>query len=143
MADADITRGRSAATAQNPDLDPARGSSATVDNPLRDPTPRRPAGTLENALHDPTDARPNPTRPAEVTYLSCPRCGLSVRSRNPLTDRAYCPRCGARGLAEPLVRYLHASGRLPHRHSVDTNAAAMNETAHPLRQHTNITGSTG
>ncbi|HEY2593177.1 MAG TPA: hypothetical protein VGK33_04685 [Chloroflexota bacterium] len=41
---------------------------------------------------------------AEVPYLNCSNCGLSIRSRNPLTDRAYCPRCRARGRAVPLLR---------------------------------------
>jgi hypothetical protein len=39
-----------------------------------------------------------------VPYLNCRECGLSIRSRNPLTERAYCPRCRARGRIEPLVR---------------------------------------
>jgi hypothetical protein len=39
-----------------------------------------------------------------VPYLRCHECGLSIRSRNPLTDRTYCPRCRARGRVEPLLR---------------------------------------
>jgi len=39
-----------------------------------------------------------------VAYLNCRNCGLSIRSRNPLTDRTYCPRCRARGHIEPLLR---------------------------------------
>jgi hypothetical protein len=39
-----------------------------------------------------------------MTYLTCNHCGLSVRSRNPLTDRQYCPRCRARGRTVLLAR---------------------------------------
>ncbi|HEY2317537.1 MAG TPA: hypothetical protein VGH67_04520 [Solirubrobacteraceae bacterium] len=39
-----------------------------------------------------------------MAYLNCSRCGLSIRSRNPLTDRQYCPRCRARGRAVALLR---------------------------------------
>jgi hypothetical protein len=39
-----------------------------------------------------------------VPYLNCGHCGLSIRSRNPLTDREFCPRCRARGHEEPLIR---------------------------------------
>jgi hypothetical protein len=41
---------------------------------------------------------------ASMTYLDCTHCGLSVLSRDPLTDRVHCPRCQARGCARPLVR---------------------------------------
>lgn len=41
---------------------------------------------------------------ADVAYLNCRNCGLSIRSRNPLTERTYCPRCRARGRIEPLLR---------------------------------------
>lgn len=46
----------------------------------------------------------SPHATADVAYLNCRECGLSIRSRNPLTDRAYCPRCRARGRVEPLLR---------------------------------------
>ena len=39
-----------------------------------------------------------------MPYLNCKACGLSIRSRNPLTDRAYCPRCRARGKTVPFLR---------------------------------------
>ena len=39
-----------------------------------------------------------------MPYLNCSDCGLSIRSRDPLSDRGYCPRCRARGRAVPLLR---------------------------------------
>lgn len=39
-----------------------------------------------------------------MAYLSCARCGYSRRSRDPLRDPHYCPRCSARGHVQPLVR---------------------------------------
>lgn len=39
-----------------------------------------------------------------MAYLSCSHCGLSIRSRNPLTDRHYCPRCRAKGEIVQLTR---------------------------------------
>ena len=40
----------------------------------------------------------------DMAYLKCSHCGLSVRSRNPLTDHHYCPRCRARGRLVALLR---------------------------------------
>ncbi len=57
-----------------------------------------------------------------MPYLNCRECGLSIRSRNPLTDRAYCPRCRARGHAEPLFRTPLPPRLLPqpsHLHNAD------------------------
>jgi hypothetical protein len=76
-----------------------------------------------------------------VPYLGCRACGLSVRSRNPLTERAYCPRCGARGRFEPLVRSPqppHRMPRLSNLRKADTPETVMNGAAHALRQPANI-----
>ena len=48
-----------------------------------------------------------------MAYLSCHRCGLSIRSRNPLTDRHFCPRCRARGRIVALVRSSLPALRTP------------------------------
>jgi hypothetical protein len=82
-------------------------------------------------------ARPSP---AEVPYLSCRACGLSVRSRNPLTERAYCPRCSARGRVEPL---LHSAlpPHLSNRHNAGTAGALTNGAIQSLCQPANISGS--
>ncbi len=50
-----------------------------------------------------TGARPRFGAP-DVPYLNCRECGLSIRSRDPLTDRTFCPRCRARGRREALIR---------------------------------------
>jgi hypothetical protein len=63
-----------------------------------------------------------------VPYLNCGWCGLSIRSRNPLTERAYCPRCRARGRAEPLERSplpLHRMPRLANLHNADGPSALI------------------
>ena len=63
---------------------------------------------------------------ADVAYLNCRACGLSIRSRNPLTERAYCPRCRARGRIEPLLRSpvpLRQLGQPPKLRNADTPLA--------------------
>ena len=67
-----------------------------------------------------------------MPYLNCRKCGLSVRSRNPLTDRAYCPRCRARGRVEPLLRAplpLRRQQQAPTLRKADAPAHPMNDLA--------------
>ncbi|MFZ0090502.1 MAG: hypothetical protein WAL63_13395 [Solirubrobacteraceae bacterium] len=53
-AEHDVTRGRSAGTAENPRHDPTRGRSAgSADNPAGDPTRGQPAATGKSQEHDP------------------------------------------------------------------------------------------
>jgi hypothetical protein len=32
-----------------------------------------------------------------MAYLNCPKCGLTMFDRNPLTSPRHCPRCARRG----------------------------------------------
>jgi hypothetical protein len=78
---------------------------------------------------------------ADVPYLNCRECGLSIRSQNPLTDRAYCPRCRARGHIEPLfrtplpLRHWQQSTKL---HNADTSPHPTNHRAHVACQQADI-----
>jgi hypothetical protein len=86
------------------------------------------------------DARPR-CGAADVPYLNCRECGLSIRSRNPLTDRAYCPRCRARGHIEPLFRTplpLRQWQQSPTLHSSETPPRPMNGRAHIACQQADV-----
>ena len=46
-----------------------------------------------------------------MTYLNCPKCGLTLFDRNPLTSPRHCPRCARRGGAPiELERISTCSG---------------------------------
>jgi hypothetical protein len=45
-----------------------------------------------------------------VSYLTCPRCGLTVFDRNPLTSPRHCPRCARRSLSVELERVTKPRG---------------------------------
>jgi ribosomal protein S27AE len=46
-----------------------------------------------------------------VSYLTCPRCGLTLFDRNPLTSPRSCPRCARRrDLAVELERVSKLRG---------------------------------
>ncbi len=45
-----------------------------------------------------------------MAYLSCPKCGLTLFDRNPLTSPRHCPRCARRGGAIELERKPGARG---------------------------------
>ena len=58
-AEQDVTRGRSAGTADNPLHDPTRGRSAgSADNPARDPTRGLTGTSAQSPEHDPTRSQP-------------------------------------------------------------------------------------
>jgi hypothetical protein len=46
-----------------------------------------------------------------VSYLSCPKCGLTMFDRNPLTSPRDCPRCSRRGTSVELERVSLAQGQ--------------------------------
>jgi uncharacterized Zn finger protein (UPF0148 family) len=46
-----------------------------------------------------------------VSYLSCPKCGLTLFDRNPLTSPRNCPRCARRALTVELEQVTKRRGR--------------------------------
>jgi len=46
-----------------------------------------------------------------VSYLTCPKCGLTLFDRNPLTSPRRCPRCARHALTVELVRVTKRGGR--------------------------------
>ena len=48
-----------------------------------------------------------------MSYLSCPRCGLTLFDRNPLTSPRRCPRCARRALSVDLEPVEKLRGRPP------------------------------
>ena len=46
-----------------------------------------------------------------MAYLNCPKCGLTMFDRNPLTSPRHCPRCKRRrGASIELVRITKPAG---------------------------------
>jgi hypothetical protein len=45
-----------------------------------------------------------------VSYLTCPRCGLTLFDRNPLTSPRHCPRCARRSQSVELERVTKLRG---------------------------------
>jgi hypothetical protein len=46
-----------------------------------------------------------------MAYLSCPKCGLTLFDRNPLTSPRHCPRCARRnGASIELERVSRVGG---------------------------------
>ena len=46
-----------------------------------------------------------------MSYLTCPRCGLTLFDRNPLTSPRRCPRCAKRAINVDLERATGPRGR--------------------------------
>jgi hypothetical protein len=46
-----------------------------------------------------------------MAYLNCPKCGLTMFDRNPLTSPRHCPRCARRGGASIELERTTKLGR--------------------------------
>ncbi len=45
-----------------------------------------------------------------MAYLNCPKCGLTMFDRNPLTSPRHCPRCARRGGEEIDLERITKTG---------------------------------
>jgi hypothetical protein len=131
----DVTPGRPPTHCATPPGDVAPGRPTT--HYTTPPAAQAPGGPRTRWATPPAAVPPTqfPCGTAEVAYLNCSDCGLSIRSQNPLTDRAYCPRCRAQGRAVPLLRAalpLHLLHRRPGQSQWSSPLRNGDAVAYPL-----------